>query len=106
MAHLLLFAPFLLCSRTVFFRQYSAVYDGKIFSYVPFLIRFDSIFFMRFVSGLADLAAFFRIPFDGDVHYLHVRKDILDKYSLPVPETWEDYLYVASQVRFRAPRGR
>lgn len=48
-------------------------------------------------------APLYRIPLDGDVHYLHVRKDVLDRFNLPVPETWDEFLSVASQVLYFDP---
>ena len=47
-----------------FFRDFSSKYNGQIYS----------------------------IPLDGDIHLLYYRLDVLKKYGLTPPRTWDDYL--------------
>ncbi len=53
-----------------FFRDFSSKYNGQIYS----------------------------IPLDGDIHLLYYRLDILEKYGLAPPRTWDDYLAIAKQL--------
>lgn len=53
-----------------FFRDFSSKYNGQIYS----------------------------IPLDGDIHLLYYRLDVLKKYGLTPPRTWDDYLAIAKQL--------
>jgi multiple sugar transport system substrate-binding protein len=53
-----------------FFRDFSATYDGKIYT----------------------------IPLDGDFHMAYYRTDILQDLGLTPPNTWDDYLSIAKAV--------
>jgi len=53
-----------------FFRDFSSKYNSRIFS----------------------------VPLDGDTHLLYYRSDILEKYKLSPPRTWDEYLRVAETL--------
>ena len=53
-----------------FFRNFSAMYDGKIYL----------------------------IPLDGDFHMVYYRTDVLAEAGLEPPKTWDDYLAVAAAL--------
>jgi multiple sugar transport system substrate-binding protein len=50
-----------------FFREFSAMYDNKIYA----------------------------IPLDGDFHMVYYRTDVLEKLGMEPPKTWDDYLAIA-----------
>lgn len=50
-----------------FFRQFSATYDGEIYT----------------------------IPLDGDFHMVYYRIDVLQQLGMEPPKTWDDYLAIA-----------
>ncbi|KXZ51492.1 hypothetical protein GPECTOR_12g455 [Gonium pectorale] len=53
-----------------FFRQVSAIYDGKVVS----------------------------IPLDGDLMLMYYRRDLFDAHNLTVPATWEDFVSLAQRM--------
>ncbi len=50
-----------------FFRNFSAIYDGKIYT----------------------------IPLDGDFHMVYYRTDVLEQLNMDPPNTWDDYVAIA-----------
>ena len=50
-----------------FFRNFSAIYDGKIYT----------------------------VPLDGDFHMVYYRTDVLQKLNMDPPKTWDDYVAIA-----------
>lgn len=62
-----------------------------------------SSFFSRFSSGLVQGATYngkvYAAPFFADTAFLYYRKDLLKKYNLPVPTSWEQVQSEAAAIQ-------